>query len=325
MLSRLEGELPLGPGWLYEPKWDGFRAIVFRQGGEARIQSRNGQWLDRYFPELASSLVDALPEGVFDGEIVIEAEAGLDFAALLQRIHPARSRVERLSRETPTSFAAFDVLALGHRDLRSEPLSARRRQLERILPKRSGRVFATPQTDRVEVAQRWYQELEASGIEGVVAKRAEAPYAGGQRTMIKVKHARTADCVVGGYRPYSGGGGGVGSLLLGAWDANRELSYLGHTSGLSAALRREALQRLAPLETERNPFRADRSPGGPSRWSRGRELAWIAVEPGLVCEVGYDALMNGQFRHAARFLRWREDKSPGECLEKDLPTQRRPS
>ncbi len=167
-------------------------------------------------------------------------------------------------------------------------------------------------------------ELEAAGIEGVVAKRAEAAYTGGQRTMIKVKHARTADCVVGGYRPYSAGAG-VGSLLLGAWDANGELAYLGHSSGLSAALRREALARLKPLETKANPLRAGRSPGGPSRWSRGRELAWIAVKPRLVCEVGYDTLMNGQFRHAARFVRWRDDKAAGECLEEDLERERRPS
>ncbi|MGC4120731.1 MAG: ATP-dependent DNA ligase [Myxococcales bacterium] len=240
MLSRLEGELPRGPGWLYEPKWDGFRAIVFRQADQARIQSRNGQWLDRYFPELLGPLVDALPEGVFDGEIVIEAERGLDFPALLQRIHPARSRVERLARETPASFAVFDLLAKGSHDVRDEPLSARRAQLEGILRKRQGRVFATPQTDQVEVAQRWYRELEAAGIEGVVAKRAEAPYASGQRAMVKVKHARTADCVVGGFRPYASGAG-VGSLLLGSFDAGGELAYLGHELGAErgAATRRD--------------------------------------------------------------------------------------
>ncbi|MBI5546745.1 MAG: ATP-dependent DNA ligase [Deltaproteobacteria bacterium] len=321
MLARLEGALPQGEGWLYEPKWDGFRALAFRGRGATVLQSRNGQPLDRYFPELQEPLTEALPEGVFDGEIIVQTGSSLDFEALLQRIHPARSRIERLARATPASFAVFDVLAVGDSDLRARPFAERRRRLERIA-RRPGEVFATPQTDRLDVALRWYRELESQGIEGVIAKRADQPYLAGERAMIKVKHARTADCVIGGYR-LSSKGAGIGSLLLGAWDGAGELPYLGFTSSLAAATRREALTRLKPLETARNPFRPDRSPGGPSRWSRGRELAWIAVEPKPVCEVVYDSLLSGRFRHAAHFLRWRPDKRPEECREATLRQEAR--
>lgn len=321
MLARLEDELPSGPGWLYEPKWDGFRALVFREKSGVRVQSRNGKPLERYFPELVVSLAEALPEGVYDGEIVVETPGGLDFAALLQRLHPARSRVEKLARETPASCVLFDLLALRGRDLRSKPLRERRVLLEQLLPRRRGRVFATPQTDRLDVAMRWYRELESAGIEGIVAKRAAAPYLEGQRAMVKVKHARTADCVVGGYRT-AAGGGGVGSLLLGVWDEGGELVYVGHTSGLDAATRREARARLEPLATERSPFRADRDPGGPSRWSHGRDLAWVPVRPELVCEVGYDAIFEGRFRHAASFVGFRDDKPAEQCLERELSSGR---
>lgn len=319
MLARLESALPQGEGWLYEPKWDGFRAIVFRDGARATLQSRNGQSLGRYFPELIAALARAMPEGVFDGEIIVQAGGGLDFEALLQRIHPARSRIEHLARATPASFAAFDVLAEGAEDLRQSAFRVRRAHLERMLPE-PGPVFTTPQTDRLAVARRWFDELESMGIEGVVAKRAVGVYLAGERAMVKVKHARTADCVVGGHRL-----DGAGTLLLGAYDDRGQLVYLGFTSALSTSLRREALARLQPLETPRTPFRADRSPGGPSRWSRGREAAWVPVEPIRVCEVGYDTLLGGRFRHAARFVRWRPDKRPSECLEATLVRDARPA
>lgn len=309
MLSVPREDIPEGPGWRYEPKWDGFRAIVFRDGDSIRIISRNGQPLERYFPELVDFLRPTLPaECVVDGEIVIAGEQALDFDALMQRIHPAASRIKKLSAETPASFVAFDLLALGPRDLRPRPFVERRAALEEAL-RPDSHVHLTPQTDDVEVARRWFVRFEGAGLDGIVAKRAEQPYVEGERVMVKVKHERTADCVVGGYRLHKNGG--VGSLLLGLY-RDGVLEYVGHTSSFTAKQRRELLGQLEPLEGGHS-FGEGRTPGGPSRWSSGRDMAWTPVEPKLVCEVKFDHLQGDRFRHAARFLRWRPDKKPEEC------------
>ena len=316
MLAQLEEGIPRGAGWRYEPKWDGFRAVVFRDQDSFELQSRNGQPLQRYFPELVESLAEALPKQcVLDGEIIVPGPNGLDFDALLQRIHPAASRVKLLAAQTPSSFVAFDLLALGNEDLRSRPFDERRRLLERAVPG-TPRVFVTPQTENPATAESWFTRFEGAGLDGVVAKRGDLLYVEGERVMVKVKHSRTADCVVGGYR-VSKDGKGVGSLLLGLYDETGLLHHVGHTSGLSAKERRELRARLAPLEGGES-FGRGRTPGGPSRWSQGRDMSWIAVTPKLVCEVAFDHLQGARFRHAARFLRWRTDKPPLECTYDQL-------
>ena len=310
MLAKLEEHVPEGEGWVYEPKWDGFRAVIFRDAGEVRIESRNGQPLARYFPELLEALQVALPDRcVVDGEIVIAGGRGLDFDALLQRVHPAASRIQRLARETPSSFVAFDLLALGDDDLRARPFDERRRELERAV--RTGeRVHVTPQTDDPRTARQWFTRFEGAGLDGVVAKRIELPYVEDERVMVKVKHRRTCECVVGGFRP--GKTGGVGSLLLGLYDEAGVLQYVGSTSAFKARERRELLELLEPLIGGQS-FGEGRSPGGPSRWSRNKETAWTPVSPTLVCEVAFDHLQGDRFRHAAQFLKWRADKRPEEC------------
>ncbi len=329
MLAKLQPDIPRGEGWLYEPKWDGFRAIVFRDGESLTIASRDGRDLNRYFPELSQALLDTLPAAcAVDGEVVVVGEAGaLDFDALLQRIHPAESRVRMLAESTPASFVAFDLLALGKDDLTGEPLAQRRAALERILP--GGRadgppppggsyVVLTPQTDDAEEATRWFDVFEHSGLDGIVAKRADLLYVPGERVMVKVKHQRTADCVVGGYRKAKSGGG-IGSLLLGLYDDGGVLHYVGHTSSFKADERKKLLQQLSALEGKES-FGKGRTPGGPSRWSRGRETEWVSVAPKLVCEVAYDHLQGDRFRHATRFLRWRPEKRPRECTFEQLGT-----
>jgi ATP-dependent DNA ligase len=320
MLARLADEIPRGPGWRYEPKWDGFRALVFRDGDRLRIASRNGQPLERYFPELLPPLRAALPErAVVDGEIVVPGGEGLDFDALLQRIHPAASRIERLARETPASFVAFDVLALGDEDLRGRPFRDRREFLARAL-RAGGPVLLTPETGDGARAVRWFERFQGAGIEGVVAKREELPYVAGERVMIKVKHERTADCVVGGYR-VSEKGGGVASLLLGLYDDEGRLRHVGHVSAFPAALRRDLAARLRPLEGGEG-FAGGFGPAGPSRWARGRDTSWVAVRPELVVEVRFDQLQGGRFRHAAQLLHFRADKPPRECtFDQVLPAR----
>lgn len=316
MLAQLEKEIPRAPGWRYEPKWDGFRALIFREAERLEIESRNGQPLHRYFPELVAILDAALPDRcVVDGEIIVPGPSGLDFDALLQRIHPAASRVKLLASQTPSSFVAFDALALGQDDLRLRPFDERRRQLEKSL-RGSERAFVTPQTDDPEIAESWFTRFEGAGLDGVVAKRADLPYVEGERVMVKVKHSRTADCVVGGYR-VSKDGKGVGSLLLGLYDERGVLHHVGHTSGFAAKERRDLRARLAPLEGGES-FGYGRTPGGPSRWSQGRDMAWVSLEPKLVCEVVFDHLQGDRFRHAAGFLRWRPDKPPKECTYDQL-------
>ena len=311
MLARGQPAIPRGEGWIYEPKWDGFRAVIFVDGEDTYICSRNGQPLQRYFPELLPVISRAFRHPcIVDGEIIIASARGLDFDALQMRIHPAESRVRKLAEEIPASIVLFDLLADGDKDLRTDPFSKRRAALTRVLkPQPQARL--TPQTIDPEEAVSWFDRYEGAGCDGVVAKRADQVYAPGERTMIKVKHLRTVDCVVGGYREYAAGPG-IGSLLLGLYDEAGVLHHVGHTSSFSAAERREVLAKLQPL-VGGDSFGHGRTPGSPSRWSGAKDLSWVQVRPELVCEVNFEKLQGDRFRHAARFLRWRTDKDPGDC------------
>ena len=326
MLAKLATALPEGP-FLYEPKWDGFRAIVFRSATDVYIQSRELKPLDRYFPELHDALVANVPHGsVVDGEIVIPTIDGLDFDALQQRLHPAASRVAKLAKETPSAFVAFDLLAVDGRDIRDSPQHERRTRLERSLSTAARPIFVTPATRDVKTATDWLSRFEGAGLDGVVAKPEVGPYQPGVRAMIKVKHARTADCVVAGFRWHVNGPGRlVGSLLLGLCDDRGRLQHVGVTSSFSMVKRAELVQELAPLREralDGHPWRewaemsahaSGRLPGGYSRWSAGKDLSWEPVRAERVCEVKYDHMQGDRFRHAAVFLRWRPDKSPQEC------------
>jgi ATP-dependent DNA ligase len=311
MLARPQTEIPRGDEWLYEPKWDGFRAIVFRDGGDFHIGSRKTQPLGRYFPEVIETLRAALPKRcVVDGEIVIAGARGLDFDALLLRIHPAESRVRLLASEIPASYVAFDLLAAGDKDLRAEPFHRRTRRLHDSI-RISDSCLLTPQTSDHQIAQSWFEEFEGAGLDGIVAKLRDDPYLPGERAMVKIKHQRTADCVVGGYR-LSKEGNGIGSLLLGLYDDQGHLHYAGHTSSFKAPERKELLAMIKPLEGK-SSFAGGRVPGGPSRWTQGKDSTWITIEPKLVCEVAFDHLQGARFRHGTRFLRWRPDKRPQDC------------
>jgi ATP-dependent DNA ligase len=323
MLAKVSEQIPRGDGWIYEPKWDGFRTLVFRDGAQLWLRSRNDRPMNRYFPEVDEMLQAGLPERcVVDGEIILPTERGLDFDALQLRLHPAASRVQLLAGQTPASFVAFDLLAEGSTDLRGLPLQARQEKLDEVLDAATPStptepatrvgpcLYLTPRTTDPDEAQRWFEELERLGLDGIIAKRIDLPYVAGERVMVKVKHRRTADCVVVGYRVHKHGG--VGSLLLGLYD-DRELRYIGHTSSFNAAGRRALLELLEPLRNE-SPFEGEWGPGGPSRWSQGRESEWHSIEPVLVCEVSYDYMQAGhRFRHAATFMRWRDDKRPEDC------------
>ncbi|HJQ82473.1 MAG TPA: ATP-dependent DNA ligase [Candidatus Binatia bacterium] len=326
MLAKLATTLPAGEGWLFEPKWDGFRALVFRDRDRLFIQSRDSRPLDRYFPELEPELRASLPARcVADGEIVIASEGGLDFDALQLRLHPAASRVQKLAAETPASFVAFDLLAEGSRDLRSRPQAERRRFLEQALEKASGRVHLTPCSRDRAVARDWFHRFEGAGLDGVIAKHESTTYQPGKRAMVKVKHERTADCVVAGFRWHKQGPGTlVGSLLLGLYDDAGGLHHVGVTSAFTVATRRHLAQELEPLRKNalaKHPWRdwagvteGDvRMPGGHSRWSAGKDLSWEPLRIERVCEVKYDHLQGDRFRHAAVFARWRPDKRPAEC------------
>jgi ATP-dependent DNA ligase len=326
MLCKLAAELPAGDGWLFEPKWDGFRSIVFRDGERLYMQSRDLRPLDRYFPEVHAALLAALPERcVVDGEIVIAGAHGLDFDALQLRLHPAASRVAKLAREIPASFVAFDLLALGDEDLRERPQVERRARLERALSSAQGQVLVTPCTRDRAVALDWFHRFEGAGLDGVIAKRDTAKYQPGQRAMVKVKHVRTADCVVAGFRWHKQGHGElVGSLLLGLYDAQGMLQHVGVTSAFTMQKRRELARELAPLREgalEGHPWRewagatevSTRMPGMQSRWSAGKDLGWEPLRIERVCEVKYDHLQRDRFRHATQFVRWRPDKRPEEC------------
>jgi ATP-dependent DNA ligase len=326
MLAKLAEALPEAKGLLYEPKWDGFRAIVFRGGSDVFIQSRDSRPLDRYFPELHAACLAALPEdSIIDGEIVIATPHGLDFDALQLRLHPAASRVAKLARETPASFVAFDLIAAEGRDLRAAPQRERRARLERLLRDVEPPIYLTPMTDDAVVAADWLSRFEGAGLDGVIVKPAEGIYEPGKRTMIKVKHARTADCVVAGFRWHKTGKNRlIGSLLLGLYDERGTLQHVGVTSSFTMAMRERLAIELAPLRDramENHPWRdwaaagseIDRMPGGQSRWSAGKDLSWEPLRIERVCEVKYDHMQGNRFRHAAIFQRWRSDKPPSEC------------
>ena len=331
MLAKAVDGLPVDEGWLFEPKWDGFRAIVFRDGDAVFTQSRDLKPLDRYFPELADPLRAALPERcVVDGEVVISRDGALDFESLLLRIHPAASRVKMLAAESPASFVAWDLLALGDEDLRAVPQGERRARLETVLGAAEPPVHLTPATTDRELAADWFDRFEGAGLDGVVAKRLDATYQPGKRAMLKIKHQRTADCVVAGFRWHKNGPGThVGSLLLGLYDAAGRLHHVGITASFTMARRRELAKELAPLRRDAlagHPWGDEagaaetaagaapqRLPGATSRWSAGKDLSWVALRPERVCEVRYDHLQGDRFRHATTFLRWRPDKPPREC------------
>jgi ATP-dependent DNA ligase len=327
MLAKLADELPRGGGFLYEPKWDGFRSIVFRRGSSILIQSRDLRPLDRYFPELHDALLAGLPADiVVDGEIVIVTSHGLDFDALQLRLHPAASRVEKLAKATPSSFVAFDLLALDGRDLREESQGERRRLLEQALRGVRSPVHLTPVTRDRAVAADWLSRFEGAGLDGVVAKPEHGKYVPGKREMIKIKHARTADCVVAGFRWHKEGKGTlVGSLLLGLYDDKGALHHVGVTSSFTMVKRKQLAEELEPLRKDamnHHPWREwaaaagqemTRMPGGHSRWSAGKDLSWEPLRIERVCEVKYDHMQGDRFRHAATFLRWRSDKKPADC------------
>jgi ATP-dependent DNA ligase len=312
-----EAGVPKGDRWEYEPKWDGFRTLVFRDGDEVALISRGSRPMTRYFPEVLPAFRKLAPAKlVMDGELIVVGEKGLDFGALQQRIHPADSRVRMLSAATPAWFVAFDLLAEGDSDLRPLPLGERRKRLEKLLKGAKSPIFLTPYTRDPKTAEKWFEQFEGAGLDGVMAKSWDGAYVPGKRLWVKIKHQRTADCVVIGWRK-SNDGQSLGSLLLGLHDRKGTLHYVGHTSSFSAAERKELVAKLKPLTTETPKEWSEaegRMPGGQSRWSRGKEAEWVTVRPELVCEVAYDKLEAGQrFRHATRFLRWRTDKPPSKC------------
>ena len=327
MLAKLAADLPADGAFLFEPKWDGFRAIVFRGDTDVFIQSRDLKPLDRYFPELHAQLLESLPPGcVVDGEIVIASPRGLDFDALQLRLHPAASRVARLAKESPAEFVAFDVLAADGRDLREQSQAQRRARLEQLLAGAGGPIHLTPMTRDRAVASEWLSRFEGAGLDGVIAKPQDGSYQPGKRAMIKVKHARTADCVVAGFRWHKAGTGTlVGSLLLGLYDDHGRLHHVGVTSSFTMAKRKELAEELAPLREgamAQHPWREwaeaqgremTRMPGGQSRWSAGKDLSWEPLRIERVCEVKYDHMQGDRFRHAAIFQRWRPDREPTSC------------
>jgi len=329
MLAALADELPASAGFLFEPKWDGFRAIVFRGASDAFIQSRDLRPLDRYFPELHEVFLRTLPDGcVLDGEIVIATPHGLDFDALQLRLHPAASRVAKLAKETPAAFVAFDVLALEGRDLRAAPQRERRASLEQLLAGVKPPVYLTPMTEDRSVASEWLERFEGAGLDGVIAKPEDGIYQPGKRAMFKIKHARTADCAVAGFRWHKSGHDRIGSLLLGLYDGAGRLHHVGVTSSFSMAARKELAIELEPLRKNAlndHPWREwaewaetgggnlTRMPGGQSRWSAGKDLSWEPLRVERVCEVKYDHLQGSRFRHAAVFQRWRPDRRPADC------------
>ena len=325
MLAKLAANVPDGE-FLYEPKWDGFRAIVFRGADEVFIQSRDLRPLDRYFPDMHAVFLSALPAGtVLDGELVIASPRGLDFDALQLRLHPAASRVAKLAAETPAAFVAFDALAVDGEDVRQLPQVERRRRLEKLLTGARPPIHLTPITRDRAQAEEWLARFEGAGLDGVIAKPESGLYQPGVRAMIKVKHSRTADCVVAGFRWHKAGKGElVGSLLLGLYDAARRLHHVGVTSSFTMAVRRQLAEELAPLREgalDAHPWRewaevgesGTRMPGGQSRWSAGKDLSWEPLRIERVCEVKYDHMQGDRFRHAAIFARWRPDRRPTDC------------
>jgi ATP-dependent DNA ligase len=335
MLAKRVGELPQGEGWIFEPKWDGFRVLVFRDGDEMQIQSRDEKSLDRYFPELAAPLKAQLPNRcVLDGELVLARGDALDFEGLQLRIHPAASRVKLLAKEMPTSIVFWDLLALGDQSLMATPFAERRAALETALARISAPIHLTPATTDRGLAADWFQRFEGAGLDGVMAKPASGVYEPNKRVMFKVKHERECDCVVAGFRWHKNGEGtAVGSLLLGLYDGAGALHHVGVSASFTAAKRRELVEFLAPYRTDAlasHPWgewaegvtddvtSGKRMPGGKSRWSQGKDLSWQPLRPELVVEVAYDHMQGTRFRHTAQFRRWRTDKTPGDCTYAQL-------
>lgn len=323
MLAKSVKKIP--PGMHYEAKWDGFRAIVHRDGPELVIGSRTGKPLTRYFPELATALLERLPERcVVDGEIVIAHEGRLDFDKLTERIHPAASRVKMLAEKTPASFIAFDLLALGDESLMNTPLTERRAKLAQALEGVGAPVHLAPSTTDIEVARHWFEQYEGAGLDGVIAKPLDLAYRPDARLMYKIKHERTADVVVAGYR-FHKTGPVVGSLLLGLYDEQGALQHVGVCAAFSDRRRAELVDELEPLRMDSpdgHPWAAwadeaahetARLPGAPSRWSGKKDLSWVPLRPERVCEVGYDHMEGNRFRHTAQFRRWRPDRTPESC------------
>ncbi len=324
MEAKLVYQIPHGDNWQYEPKWDGFRCLAFRKGDQVLLQSKAGQPLGRYFPEIVAALLRLKPsEFVLDGEIVILQDGHLSFDDLLLRIHPAASRIQKLSQETPATYLLFDLLVDEKgKSLAGEPLSTRREQLERLV-KNFGRqesVLLSPATPDYATAQRWMNELAASGFDGAIAKELDCVYASGERTaMRKIKRIRTADCVVGGFR-YASKGGEVGSLLLGLYDDDGKLNHVGFSSSFAAPERKKLKALLKPYMGG-SGF-TGHAPGGPSRWNTERSGEWEALKPKLVCEVRYDHFSGGRFRHGTKFLRWRPEKAARSCTYAQLESSK---
>jgi ATP-dependent DNA ligase len=331
MLAKRVDELPSGLGWIYEPKWDGFRALVFRDGEEINIQSRDEKPLNRYFPELLEPLRAQLPaQCVLDGEIVIARDQWLDFEALQLRLHPAASRVKLLSQQTPASVVFFDLLCEDSSDLRDTPFEERRKRLEKLLAKAQPPIHLTPATRDAKVALDWFRRFEGAGLDGVMAKPIAVKYEPDKRVMFKVKHERDCDCVVAGFRWYKGGENhAVGSLLLGLYDNSGALQHVGVCASFTAEKRRELLEYLAPYRRDalkNHPWKewaspeggGQRMPGGQSRWSQGKDLSWEPLRAELVVEVAYEHMQGPRFRHMAHFRRWRTDKQPSDCTYAQL-------
>lgn len=323
MLAKSAAKIP--PGMLYEGKWDGFRAIVFRDGDEVEIGSRTGKPLTRYFPEVVEAVLEGLPaRAVVDGEIVIATGGRLDFDALLERIHPAASRVRTLAERTPASFVAFDLLALGDASLMADPLTWRRQALVDAVGPARPPVHIAPATTDLDLARQWFEQYEGAGLDGVVAKRPDLGYRPDERVMIKVKHERTADCVLAGYRLHKSGPV-VGSLLLGLHDAAGRLQHVGVCASFPMARRAALIGELEPLRmpsaqghpwaawAEADAHAGGRLPGAQSRWSAGKDLSWVPLRPERVVEVAYDHMQGDRFRHTVRFRRWRDDRDPADC------------
>ena len=335
MLAKRVAELPQGGEWIFEPKWDGFRVLIFRDGAEILIQSRDEKPLNRYFPEVVEALRAQLPtRSVLDGELVIANQGGLDFDALQLRLHPAASRVKLLSQQTPASVVFFDLLCEGEWDLRSEPFQSRRKRLEALLLSVPAPLHITPATDDLGIAADWFIRFEGAGLDGVMAKPSLGPYQPGKRVMLKVKHERDCDCVVAGFRWHKKGDGSkVGSLLLGLFDGAGALQHVGVCASFTDQKRLELVEVLAPYRENAlvdHPWRSwaehadlasqpgQRIPGGQSRWSQGKDLSWEPLRPELVVEVAYEHMQGPRFRHMAQFRRWRGDKRPSDCTYAQL-------
>ena len=316
MKARVRETPPEGAGWVYEPKWDGFRMIAW-SGDEPRLESRNGKDLLRYFPELIPSLTEMPVGTVLDGEVVVVRDGVTDFDALQMRIHPAESRINWLAAETPGSLIVFDVLAQSGESTLDLPYEERRQLLERIYVELGDRWHLTPVTADIHEARRWFDDFEAAGCDGIICKQLDQPYVEDKRNWIKWKHRRTIDCVVGGYRIHKDGDK-IGSLLLGLYTDDQQLHFIGHCSGFTDQDRVEILRQFEQLRTDDSFGDEVRRPGAESRWTGGKDLSWIAVKPGVVIEISYDQLQGGRFRHATRFLRWRPDKDAAECTMDQL-------